>query len=375
MNIALVTNLRAPYRTLQLNEFSKIKDVTLTVYYTDKPNKNRGWNTNKAIGYKEVDLKGYKLFEKFGCLNKGLIEIVKSHDLLILGGYEKPTYIVLSILCKILNKPFILLFDGISTYRLNKKESFLKRFIKSIVIKNASFIMGNGDVSKQYFSELFSYPIERIYNQYLTVDTKRIGVLYKDREKYRRIYREKLGIKQNDKVLIYSGRLIDIKNVRIVIDAIAKLEKENLVFLIIGGGILEDELKRYAEKLKVNMIITGFIPDQEEVFKHYFVGDAVILPSIVEPWGLVINEALAAGLPVIVSKHCGCANDLVLHGENGYLINPFDVNEISKYIENVIYIDDKEKFSKKSKEIISEWTFENSRKSLEKILINIKNKE
>ncbi|HDR8171678.1 TPA: glycosyltransferase family 4 protein [Bacillus thuringiensis] len=372
MKIAFVTNLRAPYRTLQVNEFSKIKDVNINVYYTDKPSENRVWNVNKVIGFKEIDLKGYNLFGKYGYINKGLVDIVKSHDLLILGGYEKPTYIALSILCKFFKKPYILLFDGISTNRLDENENPLKKFVKNIVVKRASFILGNGEVSKRYFSEVFSYPRERIYNQYLTVDTNKIGKLYKEKEKYKKEYKESLGIKQEDRVLIYSGRLIDIKNVERVIEAIAKIRNENIVFLIVGGGILENYLKKRARDLNVNIIITGFLADQEEVFKHYFVGDAMILPSIVEPWGLVINEGLVAGMPVIVSKYCGCANDLVVNKKNGYLVNPFNVDQISNCIEKIMYKDDRVEYSRKSKEIASEWTFENSRKSLEKILKHFK---
>lgn len=373
MKVAFVTNLRAPYRTLQLNEFTRIKGVNLTVYYTDKPSENRAWDVNNPSGFSEIDLQGYNLLGRFGYLNKGLVDIVKSHDVLILGGYEKPTYIILSILCKVLRKPFILLFDGISTNRLEQREHPLKKLIKKNVVNSARFILGNGTVSRRYFSEIFSYPKERIYNQYLTIDTTRIESLYKDREKYRKLYREKWGIGSNNRVLIYSGRLIDIKNVEIVIEAIGKLKKENLVFLIIGGGPLEKYLRKRAEELNVNIIITGFLPHQDEVFKHYFAGDAVILPSINEAWGLVINEALVAGMPIIVSEICGCAYDLVINGQNGYIVNPFDVNEISENIEQIMFIDDRAAYSRKSREVALEWTFENSRRSLERALINLHN--
>ncbi|MGX7630977.1 glycosyltransferase family 4 protein [Bacillus thuringiensis] len=371
MKIAFVTNLRAPYRTLQMSEFNEIKNVNINVYYTDKPSENRAWNVNKVIAFNEIDLDGYNLFGKLGYINKGLINIVKSNDLLILGGYEKPTYIILSILCKILKKPYVLLFDGISTNRLEKKENLFKKNMKKLVIKDADFILGNGDISKRYFNKVFSYPIERIYNQYLTVDTRKIENFYKEKEKYKREYRKKLGIEKNNKVLIYSGRLIDIKNIERVIKAIAKLKNRNIVFLIVGGGILEDYLRKLAKSLSVNLIITGFLPEQDEVFKHYFAGDAMILPSIIEPWGLVINEGLVAGMPVLVSKNCGCANDLVVHDQNGYLFDPYNVDEMASYITKILFVDNTIAYSEKSKEIALEWTFENSRKSLEKILTNL----
>ena len=65
MKVGFITNLRAPYRTLQLNEYSSIEDIKLTAYYTDKPNENRKWKIANNIKFKEVDLRGYKLFKDF----------------------------------------------------------------------------------------------------------------------------------------------------------------------------------------------------------------------------------------------------------------------------------------------------------------------
>jgi len=366
MKISYITNLRAPYRTLQLNEFSKIKDVELTTFYTDKKKENRKWNSNLPSGYNEIDLKGVKIFKKYGYINKGLIKIVKNSDLIILGCYEQPTYILLSFLCNIFNKKYILSFDGISTDRLKDKENRIKKLFKKYVINNASFIMGNGTVSKRYFNEVFNYPIDNIYNQYLTVDSKKINELYKDKEIYKKEYREKYNININEKVLLYSGRLISIKNVQSVIKVLGKLEKSDLTLLITGGGELEDQLKELAKKMNVKVIITGFISEQEELFKHYFAANALILPSIYEPWGLVVNEAMISGLPVLVSKACGCSLDLVK--DNGYSIDPFDEEEIYNTIEKLLYYDNIEILGYKSREIIKEWNFKNSALNLEKIL-------
>lgn len=372
MKIGFITNLRAPYRTLQLNEFSKIKDISITSYYCYDKKTNRKWETGDEIRFDEVDLKGYKIFKKYGYINKGILSVVKKNDLIILGGYEQPTYILISILCRILKKPYILVHDGISTDRLECKENLIKKIIKNIVISGAKYIMGNGTVSKRYFSEVFKYPIEKIYNQYLTVDGDKINSLYLDRKKYRNEYREKFGIDKNEKVLIYSGRLIDIKNVEAVIKAISKLNKNDLTFLITGGGELEEELKILSNKLGVKTIITGFISDQEELFKHYFAGDCLILPSINEPWGLVVNEAMFTGMPVIVSEICGCSFDLCKIDYNGKIINPNNIEDISMKIEEVLYSSDISKLRTASRNIIEEWTFKSSRSNFEKILNNIR---
>lgn len=375
MRLAIVTNIRSPYRILQINEFAKIKDILITVYYTHKASDNRKWESIKSNGFKEVNLSGIKLFKRYGYINKDVIRIVKDNDVIIMGGYEQPTYMLLNFLCKLYKRKSILLYDGISTDRLTDKENIVKKAIKSFLINNADFILGNGKVSREYFTKIFKYPESRIYNQYLTVDTKTIDELYKNKEEYRRIYRKKYNISTDKKVLIFSGRLIDIKNIQSVIKAISKLNAQDIVFMIIGGGGIEKELLSLSKKLHVNCIITGFIQEQKELFKHYFAGDALILPSIHEPWGLVVNEAMCAGLPVLISNVCGSSMDLVKDNENGYIINPYDISEIGDKIKRLFNNPNFKDMGKRSKEIIGEWSFESSRKQLGNILENIEVKQ
>ena len=121
-----------------------------------------------------------------------------------------------------------------------------------------------------------------------------------------------------------------------------------------------------AKEKKVNIVITGFIKDQEELFKHYFSGDMLVLPSQDEPWGLVVNEAMAAGLPVNVSKNCGCSYDLI--NGNGYIFETGNINELASLFdvlyENNLYI----KLGEKSNEIIKEWNNNKSSEYFKKVV-------
>lgn len=366
MNIAFITNLRAPYRTLQLNEFSKIKDVKVKVYYTNKRYENRKWETEESHGFSEVDLKGIKLSECYGYINIGILKIVKENDLILLGGYEQPTIILISLLCRMLKKPYIILFDGISCDRILIKEKGIKKVIKNIVVQGSSYIMANGIIGKKYFEEQFDYDTDKIYNQYLSVNSDLINKLYDDRENLRIQEREKLGINENDKVILFSGRLIELKNVETLIRAISKIQDTSIVLLITGGGELQEKLKQIANNMNVRMIITGFIYKQEDLFKMYFAGDCFVLPSLIEPWGLVVNEAMHAGMPIIVSQNCGCRYDLIKN--NGLVFNPKSYLELSKSIEKIIYNDNIVELGIESRNIISKWNFNNSKKSLENII-------
>ncbi len=361
MKVAVFTSIKAPYRTLQLNEICKNKEINMTAFYTDGGNGGRDWEKEEAISFKEIYLEKIKTFEKYGALNKGLLKIIRENDVIILGGYEKPTYIVLSILCRLFRKKYIIIFDGISFDRLISQEHPIKKIIKGMVIKNSSYIWGNGTVSKRYFNELFNYPLERIYNQYLTIDGEKIKNLSQEKLKIRKELRNKYGINPDEKVIQYSGRLVKIKNVDFVIKAITSINNPKVTLLITGGGEEEENLKKLAKELNVKLIITGFINNQEELFKHYFISDIFILPSIYEPWGLVVNEAMYAKLPVLISEICGCSLDLVK--KNGYTFNPYDLNDLTEKISKILFEDSSTDMGEESYKIICEWNFENSAKN------------
>jgi glycosyltransferase involved in cell wall biosynthesis len=91
--------------------------------------------------------------------------------------------------------------------------------------------------------------------------------------------------------------------------------------LIAGSGDLTEMLKEQAESLGVVVQFTGFL-NQSEMWKAYLPADAFVLPSTsAETWGLVTNEAMLFGLPVIVSSQVGCAEDLVIEGKTGLTFN------------------------------------------------------
>lgn len=372
-NIGVLTNIRSPYKTLQLNEFSKIKDTNIKVYYTEINNKKIKWEEHKSK-INEIALNEYKIFGILNIkLNKGLVKLVRDNDIILLFGYSQISFIIVSIICRIYNKPYILFFDGISKFKINDKESILKSKIKKMVIKSSDYIMANGSISKKYLINKMNYPENRIYNQFLSVDNKTINKLYRDRTKYRKIYREKYNIDFSKKVIIYSGRLIRIKNVSRVIESISEMEnKKDILFFVAGGGELQKEIKNLSERLDVNIIITGFINNQEELFKHYFMADLLVLPSIDEPWGLVVNEAMACGLPVLVSEIAGCCEDLINNGYNGYLINPYDKMDIKDKLEKMLYLCDLNIMGNRSKKMILDWNYENSRVNLEKIIAEMR---
>lgn len=125
--------------------------------------------------------------------------------------------------------------------------------------------------------------------------------------------REALGIGPDFKVVMFCGKLIEKKNPMVVIAGWKSLpvaERAGFALLFVGSGEQEASLRRAAAECGAPSVFTGFV-NQSEIADFYLASDAVILPSrqMGETWGLVANEALLAGKPVILSKHAGSSED------------------------------------------------------------------
>ena len=136
--------------------------------------------------------------------------------------------------------------------------------------------------------------------------------------------------------------------------------------LYVGDGELRPNLEKYTKEHNLkNIYFLGF-KNQTELPEYYTIADIFVLPSGVgETWGLVVNEAMCFGLPIIVSDVVGCGPDLVKHGENGYIYPVGNIEKLTDYLEDLIKNPEKRKsFGKKSFEIIQEYTYEKDIKGI-----------
>ncbi len=130
--------------------------------------------------------------------------------------------------------------------------------------------------------------------------------------------------------------------------------------VFVGEGILRRDIEKYIkEKNLKNIYFAGF-KNQTELSKYYTMADILVLPSQEgETWGLVVNEAMCFGLPVIISDVVGCGSDLVKEGINGYIFPVGDIDELSRRLEDLIENPQKRTaFGEKSFEIIQNCSYQ-----------------
>jgi glycosyltransferase involved in cell wall biosynthesis len=146
--------------------------------------------------------------------------------------------------------------------------------------------------------------------------------------------RARHGIDPDAFVVLFAGKLVPFKRPLQLLDAVARLG-HGATLLVAGSGPLEAEMRAQADRLGVAMVMAGFL-NQRELAEAYGIADCLALPSDgAETWGLVVNEALATGLPCVVSDAVGCAPDLVRDGETGYVVPLDDVAAMSAALEKV----------------------------------------
>lgn len=208
------------------------------------------------------------------------------------------------------------------------------------IIKECKFILISNYLKQKLHKE---YGInENIHILYNGFDCEKFKQELNNEEK--EDIRTKLGIGKNDKVVIFTGRIIKNKGIYELTQAFSRIKSENVKLLIVGSSSFgeksynsfEKKMKSEFDKLKPNVIFTGYIP-YEEIWKYYKIADVAVLPSIwQEPMGLTIVEAMISELPVVSTLSGGIPE--FLKEEYGIMlkINEELINNIAESIDEIL---------------------------------------
>ncbi len=209
--------------------------------------------------------------------------------------------------------------------------SFWKEKLKSVLIRKLFGWAVTGGAAHVRYLQALKFPAERISSFYNVVGN---GTL-RDGVNAMRSAGSAAYHGLPDEYLLYVGRLAPEKNVDNLIRSWADYRRQGGVrsLLLVGDGESAASLRQLAEQ-------SGFAHDivfaghkgSRELWSYYAFASAFVLPSTREPWGLVVNEAMAAGLPIFVSSHCGCAENLVEGGQNGYIFDPSRMEQLTEHM-------------------------------------------
>lgn len=230
----------------------------------------------------------------------------------------------------------------------------IKRYVVTRRLRDASAVLPCGSNGKQLFLRYFPHP-ERMFFVPLEPDYAKIEAITPQ---------DVQGIQQQFKLdpmrkrIIVVCRLIPLKRVETVIDAFAQIanERPDWDLLIVGDGPERPSLEaRVPPDLKARIQFPGFITDERIVFGMYGASDVMCLASEYEAWALVVNEAAASGLAMVVSNVVGAAPEFVREGENGRTFTPGNVAEIAACFREVTLPENLARMKVASKRIVADW--------------------
>ena len=302
-----LTNLPAPYRFPIWGRLAK--SLELKVVFLLKEKNWRNWTVppSQSWKYEYLSLKSKKIKE-FDVIPsiRGAERILRNVDLLVLGGWETPFYIRTLLIAKRRGIPVIHFYE--STQDSHRFKNFFIRKIRSFILSQADFIVTAGSASTKAV-EAMGIASEKIITLFNPVDVTWFHSFASDHRSP-----ATLGHRY-----IYVGQLIERKNVATILISFAAIRNDRDTLTIAGDGPLAEELKNLAASLGIaEPVIFAGHQNQEELAKLYAASNTFILASTNEVWGLVVNEALASGLHVVVSDKCGVA-EFVAGMEGAYI--------------------------------------------------------
>jgi glycosyltransferase involved in cell wall biosynthesis len=198
------------------------------------------------------------------------------------------------------------------------------------------------------------------------VDNERLLGESKRLQKRRREEKRALGIGESDCTILFVGKLIPKKRPMDLLRAYAMVQSKAKRLIFVGDGELRPELEGYVKEHNISGVRFAGFRNQTELPRYYAASDIFVLPSGTgETWGLVVNEAMCFGLPVVVSDVIGCGPDLVREGENGFVFRAGDVERLASFL-NLLARSRamRATFGKRSSEIIQEYSHEKDVKSV-----------
>ncbi len=355
-----LTGYASPYKVSFFDCLAQYADVTVLLSEKKEQMKHRdaSWFVEGSGKAKFVELEQKKIGSRIVC--PSIISwLKKDYDRIVICGYAHPTELMALAYLKIRHIPYVMEVDG----GLIRADGKLQKMVKTWAIRGASLYLSSGKPTTEYLihyganeDRIRCYPFASWFASELPESVP--SPLQKQN------CRTELGMSE-EKVVLSIGQFIPRKGFDVLLNAALGLP--NRVGIYIIGSEPSEEYIALREQLGLeNVHFVGF-QTKEALSKYYTASDLFVLPTREDIWGLVINEAMAFGLPIVTTNRCVAGLELVREGVNGYIVPVNDAKALHDAIEKML-TDDLSAMGQASFEAISGYTIENMAKVHAEIL-------
>jgi glycosyltransferase involved in cell wall biosynthesis len=359
--IVILTEIIAPYRIPVFNALASRADVDLHAIFLAETDKTlRQWRVYTdeiRFSYQVLPSWRWSFGQQNILVNRGLSSALRAArpEAIVCGGYNYPASWESLWWARRRGLRFVLWTESNARDRRSGRTGV--EWLKRYFVKSSTAFVVPGVSSFDYLRTLGAgEPL--IFTAPNAVDN---GFYATQAEKIRSgatEFRARLHLPA--RYILFVGRLVEEKGIFDLLEAYAKLESElrsevGLVFA--GDGAAREELVRQSKQIATGSVCFPGFAQREDLAGLYALADMLVLPTHSDPWGLVVNEAMACGLPIIVSSVAGCAADLVEDGGNGFVVPPRDAEKLRAAIGSIVRQPDlRQKMSARSMDRIRDYS-------------------
>ena len=329
---------------------------------------NNTWGVQDELlhGYRSIFLRNHAPWGSYlkslvGLANFGIWKELKEGrpDVVIIMSWMNPTWWLTFLACLKFEIPTMFLTDAnISAERLSStwKSWIKRRILGNFIFPLAAGFLCAGRANQQLYT-YFGVPEEKLVEFAYSWGYDRFVDEAKRTEFQKAELRRKFGLPQDAVVILYCGRFSTEKGSIELLEAYRLVSHPKKALVLVGDGRLRKWMEDYADRNGLESIYFMGFQTRNDMAEFYAMADCLVLPSLKETWGMVINEALCFSLPVVVSDQVGAGFDLVVPEGNGHIFPAGDVLALADRIHKLIELPDEErhKMGEMSRSIITKW--------------------
>jgi len=327
MRVLYITTVPAPYKVQFFEELGKRCELTVIYELDEVSYREDGWMISRNENFRVVYLNGLKVKNKM--ISLGITGHLKknTYDFVVFGVYSTVSQMAAQIYCKLKKIPYIISSDG----GLIKNDSNISYKLKKYFIGSAQAWLSTGGATTEYLAH-YGADTNKVY-VYPFSSIRQADVLAKPISKeQKREIRSKLRIAEQ-KMILTVAQFIHRKGIDILLRSCENLDNNTGIYIV--GGKPSEEYIRMKEELNLNNVHFVDFMKKEELSEYYQAADLFVLPTREDIWGLVVNEAMAHGLPVITTDRCVAGLEMISNEENGKIVRTNDVQQLKEAIRDL----------------------------------------
>jgi glycosyltransferase involved in cell wall biosynthesis len=280
-------------------------------------------------------------------------------DALIVHGHTPAAMVLAAVAAKASRIPVLMRCETHLGLRRSSLRRLLRRPLIGSFYRQFDAVLAIGSANREFYRAM-GVPEDRIFLMPYAVDNRRFVAGSRLTLPERREVRASLGVGDYRPIVLYAAKFQPRKRPDNLLRAAALLNKERVRFqlVMLGSGEMEPQLRAMAHGLGLtNVCFAGFV-NQSALPRYYGACDVFVLPSTDEPWGLAMNEAMCAGMPIVASSEVGCVPDLLREGDNGRIFPAGNVVALAEALLPLLTDSAlRERMGQASRDIIARWSF------------------